>query len=324
MGRFQGRPRRPGRGRGRGGRSHTRRSQAPSSRSTPTPRKKTLADHVYYIGSAKQASDYVTNTLFFTNYVKKAYEGGNDVAEALSKLQEFEFDKIKPVVQVTTNTDAAAKEWKIKYQAYNQRVNRCRTNKEQAYALLWDQCSSTMKSKILSRTDYEKDIENNLIGLMKAIKQHALSYESAQYRWRTITSVRASKANEIEMYFDQIRSQTRVFAKNRMIIDAMKAFVNIRQHDEETDVDYLKRFKVARDVFYSHVGKDFIFPAELEDDDDYIKLLKQDLSKASDDDKEKASQEMKKLKYKYQAQGQPCVKHIYSIRPPATCYRPPD
>ena len=44
-----------------------------------------------------------------------------------------------------------------------------------------------------------------------------------------LTSVRASKANQIEGYFDQIRSQARTFAKNGMIIDAMMEFDEAHQ-----------------------------------------------------------------------------------------------
>ena len=272
MGRFQGRNNSNRGGRGRGGRGFGRRtntSQTSTSKSSATSsKKKTLADHVYYVGSAKQASDYVTNTIFIINHIKKTYRGGNDVAEALTKMEEFDFNSIKPIRQVSTATVDATKaaeneqfleEWKIEYQAYNERVNRYRTNKEQAYGLLWDQCSSAMKSKILARKDYENDIENNLIKLLMAIKQHALSYESSQYRWRTI-------------------------------VDAMKAFVNLRQQDDENDVEYLKRFKVARDVFLSHVGKSFSFPRVVEEDKDYQGY--QDVlndKTASDDDKKDAN-----------------------------------
>ena len=40
----------------------------------------------------------------------------------------------------------------------------------------------------------------------------------------------------------------------------MKSFINLGQKDDETSIDYLKRFKAAQDVFYSHVGRDFCFP----------------------------------------------------------------
>ena len=36
-----------------------------------------------------------------------------------------------------------------------------------------------------------------------------------------LTSVRASKANQIETYFDRIRSLARAYARDRMVVDAM-------------------------------------------------------------------------------------------------------
>jgi PAS domain S-box-containing protein len=45
-----------------------------------------------------------------------------------------------------------------------------------------------------------------------------------------LTSVRASKANQIERYFDQIRSLARSWAKDRMIVDAMVAFDEAHQN----------------------------------------------------------------------------------------------
>ena len=38
------------------------------------------------------------------------------------------------------------------------------------------------------------------------------------------------------------------------IIDAIKAFINMKQRDGERLIDYLKRFNTARDVFISHLG----------------------------------------------------------------------
>ena len=50
-------------GRGRSGRFTKNRSQQ------KTESKKTLSDYTYYIGSAKQASDYNTVTKFLINYI---------------------------------------------------------------------------------------------------------------------------------------------------------------------------------------------------------------------------------------------------------------
>ena len=51
-----------------------------------------------------------------------------------------------------------------------------------------------------------------------------------------LTSVRASKANQIEHYFDQIRRQARTLARDRMIIDAMIDFDDAHQELQDAEV----------------------------------------------------------------------------------------
>jgi hypothetical protein len=62
-----------GRCRGRGG-------------STKTKTKKTVEDYVFYVGSSKQASDYEMTAEFVVNHIKKTFDRGNDIAEALRTL----------------------------------------------------------------------------------------------------------------------------------------------------------------------------------------------------------------------------------------------
>ena len=45
--------------------------------------------------------------------------------------------------------------------------------------------------------------------------------------------------------------------KMKIIIDAVKNFVNTRQRRGGSLTDYLGRFKATKNVFLSHVGKDF-------------------------------------------------------------------
>ena len=60
------------------------------------PIKKEITDYVYYLGTAKQASeyDYETTTFFIINHIKKEFEFGNDIAVALNK-QSYERRKVK-------------------------------------------------------------------------------------------------------------------------------------------------------------------------------------------------------------------------------------
>ena len=83
-----------GRGRGRAnsgcgcsntsgrGNSSTSTYSGGNSKSNYKPSKKT-SDHMYYLGSAKQAADFETTTEFILNHIKKTFNFGNDIATAL-------------------------------------------------------------------------------------------------------------------------------------------------------------------------------------------------------------------------------------------------
>ncbi len=264
MVRFQGRG--FGRGRGHGnykGRSQHRSQPSSTQKSTSqkSTEKKTLSDHIYYVGSAKQASDFVTVTNFIISHIKiNLGQYGPDVADAMEALEDIDFEKDKPVLRKTKITDKDVEddesgqkgidrdaeqdqflnEFKIDYEAHKTRQKAYEYNKKKAAAILWKQCSPTMKSKVMSRTDYTT-IKEDPIELLKAIRQHAMSYESTRCRMKTI-------------------------------VDALKAFVNFRQKEDESTIDYLRRFKTARDVFISHVGKDFGFPRVVEEDQEFKEL----------------------------------------------------
>jgi len=49
-----------------------------------------------------------------------------------------------------------------------------------AYALIWERCAKAMQNKLLAFSDYEDEIYNNLIKLLKAIKEHALNYQETR------------------------------------------------------------------------------------------------------------------------------------------------
>ena len=83
-GRFRG----GGRGGGRGGyKGRGRGKPNPNHVKQPeTKKKKTIEDYFFYVGSSKQASDFETTSEFLINHVKKTFDRGNDIAEALRTL----------------------------------------------------------------------------------------------------------------------------------------------------------------------------------------------------------------------------------------------
>lgn len=172
------------RGRGRSGRYDSNTSQAKGIF------KKNLQDYQYYLGSAKQASDYEATTSYLINQIKKTYAYGNDIATALDRLQHVDLSPFKPTLQSSQSKDEDIKaleneqfrlEFKTLFDVYVKREQTYQMNLSKAYAFLWDQCSKAMQQKIESRQDYEKDIVNNPIKLLGAIKKHALSFQDKKY-----------------------------------------------------------------------------------------------------------------------------------------------
>jgi hypothetical protein len=87
----------------RGSRGNTQRgARKPSAKSSGMPKKeikKSVNDYNYYLGSAKQASDYEMTTEFLINYIVKTFEYVNDIGQALRELEYPNPDSWKPTMQ---------------------------------------------------------------------------------------------------------------------------------------------------------------------------------------------------------------------------------
>ena len=229
---------------GRGGRGWSNRKD---QNKPQIKKKKTLEDYWFYVGSDKQASDFETTYDFMVNYIKRTYTRGNDIAETLRTLIEPETDLWKPSLQVSLSSDEDEKkgenrqyelDYKAEYDEYMKRKREFVENKYKSYAELWARCNRTMQAKLEARTDYESEVYNNPINLIKAIKEHALNYEESRYEMA-------------------------------IIFDALKAFVNCTQKEKENLQDFTRRFKVVREVLHSHLGGPIILQKFIKNQKDY-------------------------------------------------------
>jgi hypothetical protein len=210
----------------RGSRGNTRRgARKPSAKSSGMPKKeikKSVNDYNYYLGSAKQASDYETTTEFLINYIVKTFEYGNDIGQALRELEYPDPDSWKPTMRQSTHLgndpdDEAQRafenkqfeiEFKSEFDDFRIRKRTLDNNKPKAYAFLWERCAKGMKNKIESQTDYAT-IQQDPIELLKAIKEHALNYQEQHY-------------------------------KHMIVLDAMTTLFGTKQQDNESLQDYTK------------------------------------------------------------------------------------
>ena len=210
-------------------------------------KKKNITDYVYYVGSAKQASDYEITTEYIINYIKKTYDYGIDIGKALESLTETSFDSMKPALRSSSKTDAKElarenkqfeKEFDKDYDAYRKRASQYEQNKVKAYALIWERCSKGMQNKVESRTDFVSRIKDEPLELLKAIKEHALNYQETRYVMSIVT-------------------------------DSLRHLMNTKQQEKESLQDYTRRFRVAKEVLESHVGTPISFPKVTAADNDY-------------------------------------------------------
>ena len=49
------------------------------------------------------------------------------------------------------------------------------------YTLIWERCNTAMQIRLEQRERFVADVYNNPIGLLKAIKEHALNYQETWY-----------------------------------------------------------------------------------------------------------------------------------------------
>ena len=83
----------------------TKMPKNPSNSSGYKPIKKTLADYMYYLGSAKQSADYDNTTEYLINYINKTFIFGHDIASSLESLNEYDVEKHKPSLRASTSED---------------------------------------------------------------------------------------------------------------------------------------------------------------------------------------------------------------------------
>ena len=158
--------------------------------------KKGINDYQFYIGTNKQASEYETASKFVINYIKRTFDRGNDIAETLRTLNIQETEKWMPELKISTSTKETIKtrenrqyklEYKAKLDKAIKRVDKYQQNLYKAYAFLWEKCSRVMQNKIVGRKDFNRNIYNDPIKLLKAIKEQSLNFQESQYEMSIIT-----------------------------------------------------------------------------------------------------------------------------------------
>eukprot|EP00978_Attheya_sp_CCMP212_P026302 scaffold86274_cov53-Attheya_sp.AAC.2 len=160
-------------------------------------------------------------------------------------------DKIteKPKLKISKNTDADGKiaeaeqfgmEFRADYDQWCKRTCMYKDNCTKSYALIWERCAKVLQNKLQSRSDFDS-IKNDPIELLKAVKEHSLNYQENRYEMS-------------------------------IILDSIKAMIDMHQKEHETLSDFTKTFKTSRDVLESHIGGPIVLTKFVEQMADYNAL----------------------------------------------------
>ena len=102
------------------------------------------------------------------------------------------------------------------------------SNLKKAYAMIFSTyCSKIIQNRIESHPDYESKICDDPIELLTAIEGLMHDTIKAKYPFASLTL-------------------------------AMEMLLHIKQQENETLIDFIKRFKQVRNVFISHVGRNIL------------------------------------------------------------------
>ena len=239
-----------GRGRSRQGRSSGRGNRQGRGKPKKTPPKEAKMEFAPQ-GSTKTSQqvtfETVKNAIIQT--IQRTYKCGDDIADSLEAEQMKDLNTESPTRSISVKPDAAAKEMEQKgfdiehtarFAQHLEREELLRTNTRKAYALIFQNyCNKAMRNRIEQHPDFDTKIKNNPIELLKAIKQLMHDPVRARYPFASLT-------------------------------ETMGRVTGLRQREDESLLDYVKRFKQQADVFKSIIGKK-LFDEFIESTEEYRK-----------------------------------------------------
>ena len=196
--------------------------------------------HPHTTGANKLTATYETVKTHIEQYVQKTYKHGQDIAESLRELRRKDLSGVMPVRQMSTYVKVDEERlrkieqegydvlYTAEVQNYMDRKNTLETNLGRAYALILSTyCNGTMQHRIEEHPEFDSKIQNDPIELLKAIKIVMHDPIRAKYPYASLT-------------------------------EALMRTLNIKQLEQESLIDYIKRFKQSRDVLKSHIGGDIL------------------------------------------------------------------
>ena len=166
------------------------------------------------------------------SYVQRTYRHGQDIAISLRELKKRDLTSEEPTRKISSKTgdnkNLEQDGFDMRYQAeikqFLDRQSELEENLMKAYALIFGTyCSKAIQSRVEEHPDFETTIRDDPIELLKTINMLMDDTVRAKYPYASLH-------------------------------DVMMRLFNLRQQEHEHLMDYVKRFKQAKDVVKAHMG----------------------------------------------------------------------
>ena len=189
------------------------------------------------------------------SFIQKTYKFSQDVVISLRDMKLVNLDPELPKLKLVPadesisddqrqlQQDGIKIQFQIDYQAYLERKVALENNMVKAYALIFSTyCNKTMQTRVENHHLFQTDIQDNPIKLLEVVQ--VLMHDGIRERFH--------------------------FAS---VTEALRNLFFIKQHEQESVLDYSKRFKEARDVLRSYIGDEIFHyfierTSEYRDEDD--------------------------------------------------------
>ena len=146
----------------------------------------------------QQSATYDVVTEDILQLIQKEYKDGADVADSLRNMEELDFrsQSMTPKLLVSNKLNQQEKELEQRtfdnlldkeMAVYAKRKANYEGNMKRAYTLIYTRCGRSIQHRIEALPDFEKEIRNKPIKLLKAIKVIMHDPERAKYPYASLT-----------------------------------------------------------------------------------------------------------------------------------------
>ncbi|CAB9520834.1 unknown protein [Seminavis robusta] len=218
---------RQGGGRGRGG-GRRRGGRGPSPATTTTPRGPKfegrcddLKGHVYDLTNPKDAANnYMITTDEVIQLIGRTYKHGNHTKRCLEEGRRIALTVPEDPADAATVTEKEI--WKQEVSAYVKKKNEVETNMENAYSLIFGQCSEGVRAKLESMINHKEIKEaGDPVRLLNNIQTVMLQFQTTKYKplaiyecKRRLMLFRQTKEMTVDQYHKEFKNYTDVVERN--------------------------------------------------------------------------------------------------------------